>query len=182
MAQADRERTIARLTDGRLQILVATEVAARGLDVERISHVVNYDIPNDTEAYVHRIGRTGRAGRTGEAILFVAPREKRLLAGIERATRAKLERLDLPTVEMVTQAREARLRDRIRESLQDEQLIRMRKVIERFQTEEDVSTLDLAAALALMGPGSRAIRYEESGHSEQPTDARPAKPRDAGTR
>ena len=90
LVQAQRERTIGQLKDGRLDILVATDVAARGLDVERISHVLNYDIPTDTEAYVHRIGRTGRAGRSGEAILFVAPREKRMLMAIERATRQPL--------------------------------------------------------------------------------------------
>ena len=185
MVQADRERTITRLKDGRLQILIATDVAARGLDVERISHVVNYDIPNDTEAYIHRIGRTGRAGRTGEAILFVAPREKRLLASIEKATRGKLDRLELPTVEMVTKARVERFRARIRENLQAEQLGHMRGVLEELQQEEGIDPLDLAAALALMGPGERAIRFEESARSEvaepdiKPSKSRDARPRDA---
>ena len=90
--QAQRERTIAALKDGSIDILVATDVAARGLDVERISHVLNYDIPHDTESYVHRIGRTGRAGRSGTALLFVSPRERHLLKSIERATRQKLDR------------------------------------------------------------------------------------------
>ena len=162
MAQADRERTITRLKEGKLQVLVATDVAARGLDVERISHVINYHIPFDTEAYIHRIGRTGRAGRTGEAILFVAPREKRLLAGIERATRGKLARLELPTVEMVNNARVERFRARIREHLQSEELGHMREVLEAFQQDEAIDPLDLAAALALMGPGKHSIRYEEA--------------------
>src|SRR5690606_4375222 len=106
--QPMRERTIERLRGGELDILVATDVAARGLDVERISHVLNYDIPNDSESYVHRIGRTGRAGRTGEAILFVAPRERHLLRAIERATRQPLEVMGLPSIEAVNDQRLAR--------------------------------------------------------------------------
>src|SRR6185295_2323714 len=101
MKQAEREKTIARLKDGQLDILVATDVAARGLDVDRISHVLNYDIPSDPEAYVHRIGRTGRAGRSGEAILFITPRERHLLSAIERATRQPIQAMELPTVEAV---------------------------------------------------------------------------------
>src|SRR3982751_909299 len=105
IVQAQRERTIQQLRDGKLDILVATDVAARGLDVERISHVLNYDIPHDTEGYVHRIGRTGRAGRSGEAILFVTPREKRLLQTIERATRQPIEQMQLPTIQAVNDRR-----------------------------------------------------------------------------
>ncbi len=96
--QPQRERTVARLKAGQIDILVATDVAARGLDVERIGHVVNYDVPYDTESYVHRIGRTGRAGRKGEAILFIAPRERNMLRAIERATRQVIEPMNLPTV------------------------------------------------------------------------------------
>ena len=103
--QQQRERTIARLKAGQLDIVVATDVAARGLDVERISHVVNYDIPYDSQTYVHRIGRTGRAGRNGEAILFVAPREQNMLRIIERATRQPIERMQLPSVEDVNEQR-----------------------------------------------------------------------------
>src|SRR5699024_9873858 len=99
VAQQQRERLIRQLRDGRLDILVATDVAARGLDVERISHVLNYDIPYDTESYVHRIGRTGRAGREGQAILFVTPRERGMLRAIERATRQPIEGMQLPRVE-----------------------------------------------------------------------------------
>src|SRR5699024_10512692 len=97
--QKQRERIIQQLKDGRIDVLVATDVAARGLDVERISHVLNYDIPYDTESYVHRIGRTGRAGRAGEAILFVSPRERGMLRAIERATRQPIEQMELPRVE-----------------------------------------------------------------------------------
>ena len=113
MQQKERERTVARLKGGQLDILVATDVAARGLDVERISHVVNYDVPYDTESYVHRIGRTGRAGRNGEAILFVTPRERNMLRYIERATRQPLEPMELPTVADVNEQRVARFRQRI---------------------------------------------------------------------
>src|SRR5690606_26747687 len=98
---AQRERTVQKLKDGQLDIVVATDVAARGLDVERVSHVLNYDIPYDTESYVHRIGRTGRAGRSGEAILFVAPRERGMLRAIERATRQPIEQMELPSVDTV---------------------------------------------------------------------------------
>lgn len=108
--QNQRERTVNRLKKGQLDILVATDVAARGLDVERITHVINYDIPYDTEAYVHRIGRTGRAGRHGEAILFVAPRERRLLSAIENVTRKKIEQMELPSTDLINDQRVARFK------------------------------------------------------------------------
>ncbi|MGA9422420.1 MAG: DEAD/DEAH box helicase, partial [Rhodanobacteraceae bacterium] len=117
IVQAQRERTIERLRDGQLDILVATDVAARGLDVERISHVLNYDIPHDTESYVHRIGRTGRAGRSGEAILFVTPRERHLLRAIERTTRQRIEPMDLPSIEIVNDRRIAKFAQRIGDTL-----------------------------------------------------------------
>jgi ATP-dependent RNA helicase DeaD len=113
MDQKARERTIAQLKDGRIDVLVATDVAARGLDVERISHVLNFDIPYDTESYVHRIGRTGRAGRKGEAILFVAPRERGMLGAIERATRQKIEPMQLPSVDAVNEQRVGKFLGRI---------------------------------------------------------------------
>ncbi|MFB3091477.1 MAG: DEAD/DEAH box helicase, partial [Gammaproteobacteria bacterium] len=113
LQQKQRERTLTQLKSGKLDILVATDVAARGLDVDRISHVINYDIPNDTEAYIHRIGRTGRAGRTGEAILFVTPREKHWLHRIERATRQKIEMMELPSTEMINDKRVARFKQNI---------------------------------------------------------------------
>ena len=108
IAQAQRERTIAALKDGTIDILVATDVAARGLDVERICHVLNYDIPHDTESYVHRIGRTGRAGRSGQALLFVSPRERHMLKSIEKATRQQLTEAELPTVDHVNAQRVAK--------------------------------------------------------------------------
>ena len=117
MQQKERERAVSRLKGGKLDILVATDVAARGLDVERISHVVNYDVPYDTESYVHRIGRTGRAGRSGEAILFVTPRERNMLRAIERATRSPLEPMELPTHADVNEQRVARFRQRIMDAI-----------------------------------------------------------------
>ncbi|RSZ65421.1 DEAD/DEAH box helicase, partial [Corynebacterium hylobatis] len=148
IAQAQRERTVDQLKDGRLDILVATDVAARGLDVERISHVFNFDIPNDTESYVHRIGRTGRAGRTGEAILFVTPRERRMLSAIERATKAPLTEMELPSVDDVNEARKAKFADTITEALESDQLDVFRKMIKRYAEEKDVPLEDVAAALA----------------------------------
>ena len=115
--QALRERTIAALKDGSIDILVATDVAARGLDVERISHVLNYDIPHDPESYVHRIGRTGRAGRSGTALLFVSPRERHLLKSIEKVTRQPVTEVQLPSVEDVNAQRVAKFQDSITEAL-----------------------------------------------------------------
>ncbi|AKK05575.1 DNA/RNA helicase, superfamily II [Corynebacterium mustelae] len=148
IAQQQRERTVDQLKDGRLDILVATDVAARGLDVERISHVLNYDIPSDTESYVHRIGRTGRAGRSGEAILFVTPRERRFLRNIERATNAPLEEMELPTVDEVNESRKAKFADSITESLEDSQVAIFRSLIKAYSEEHDVPLEDIAAALA----------------------------------
>ena len=147
--QAQRERTIAALRDGRIDILVATDVAARGLDVERISHVLNYDIPHDTESYVHRIGRTGRAGRSGTALLFVSPRERHLLKAIEKATRQTLTESELPTVEDVNAQRVAKFADSITESLSAPGIELFRKLVEDYEREHDVPLADIAAALAL---------------------------------
>src|SRR6202021_215275 len=118
--QPQRERTVARVKAGEIAIVVATDVAARGLDVERIGHVVNFDVPYDTESYVHRIGRTGRAGRSGEAILFIAPRERNMLHAIERATRQPLESMTLPTVDDVNAKRMAKFKERIAAALKGE--------------------------------------------------------------
>ncbi|MGV9672502.1 MULTISPECIES: DEAD/DEAH box helicase [unclassified Gordonia (in: high G+C Gram-positive bacteria)] len=149
MVQAQRERTINQLKDGTIDILVATDVAARGLDVERISHVVNYDIPHDTESYVHRIGRTGRAGRSGNALLFVSPRERHLLRAIERATRQPLTEIGLPSVEDVNAQRVARFADSITENLGSDNLDMFRKLVEDYARDKDVAMADIAAALAL---------------------------------
>ncbi len=151
--QNQRERTIANLKKGNLDIIVATDVAARGLDVDRISHVVNYDIPYDTEAYVHRIGRTGRAGRQGDAILFVAPREKRLLNAIEKATRKKIEIMDLPSTELINDKRIAKFKQRITDTLASEDLGFFSQLIEQYQHEHNVPAEEVAAALAQLLQG-----------------------------
>ena len=157
MAQAQREKTVERLKRGSLDILVATDIAARGLDVDRISHVVNYDIPYDTEAYIHRIGRTGRAGRSGEAILFVAPRERRMLAAIERATRQKISRLELPTTETVNNKRIADFKQKISDTLAGGEMAFMQNLVEQYRNEHDVPALDIAAALAKMSIGDKSL-------------------------
>ena len=150
LAQQQRERTINQLKSGKLDLLVATDVAARGLDVDRISHVVNYDIAHDAEAYVHRIGRTGRAGRTGEAILFVTPRERRLLSSIEKTTRQPLLEMPLPSVEDVNAQRASRFAETITASLGSAHFHQFRGLIEQYHRENDVEMNDIAAALAVM--------------------------------
>jgi ATP-dependent RNA helicase DeaD len=147
--QAVRERTIAALKDGTIDILIATDVAARGLDVERISHVLNYDIPHDPESYVHRIGRTGRAGRSGTALLFVTPRERHLLKSIERVTRQKLVESELPSVDDVNAQRVEKFRDSITTALASPGIDLFRKLIEGYERDHDVPMADIAAALAL---------------------------------
>ncbi|MEQ8516000.1 MAG: DEAD/DEAH box helicase [Chromatocurvus sp.] len=154
VAQNLREKTVENLKTGRLDILVATDVAARGLDVDRISHVINYDIPYDAEAYTHRIGRTGRAGRHGEAILFVANRERRLLRAIERATGDRIEAMQLPTPQEVTDKRAARFKQQITEALDVAELDSSRQLVESYQHEFGVPVLDIAAALAFLARGA----------------------------
>jgi ATP-dependent RNA helicase DeaD len=152
IAQAQRERTIAALKEGGskgIDILVATDVAARGLDVERISHVLNYDIPHDTESYVHRIGRTGRAGRSGTALLFVSPRERHLLKAIEKATRQTLTETQLPTVEDVNAQRVAKFADSITDALTSPGVDLFRKLVQDYEREHNVPMADIAAALAV---------------------------------
>ncbi|CAN5159374.1 DEAD/DEAH box helicase [soil metagenome] len=158
VAQAQRERTVNQLKSGKLDILVATDVAARGLDVERISHVVNYDIPIDTESYVHRIGRTGRAGRSGAAISFVTPRERRLLDAIERATRQPLTQMQLPSVEDVNVTRLTRFDDAITEALgQGDRIAGFRDIISHYIAHHDVPEVDVAAALAIVAQGETPL-------------------------
>ena len=151
--QNQRERTIDYLKSGKLDILVATDVAARGLDVDRISHVVNYDIPHDTEGYVHRIGRTGRAGRKGDAILFVAPREIRMLHSIEKATNQKIEIMELPSTELINDQRIAKFKQLITDTLATEELGIFYQMIEQYQKEHEVPAIEVAAALALLLQG-----------------------------
>ncbi|HWQ25942.1 MAG TPA: DEAD/DEAH box helicase [Chlorobaculum sp.] len=153
MAQAQRERTIEQLKDGTLNIVIATDVAARGLDVDRISHVINYDIPMDTESYVHRIGRTGRAGRSGEAILFVSPRERGMLFAIERATRKRIDQMELPSTEIINDKRITRFKQRITDTIAGEDLEFYSRMVEQFCQEHDVSELEAAAALAKLLQG-----------------------------
>jgi ATP-dependent RNA helicase DeaD len=149
IVQAQRERTISALKDGSLDLLIATDVAARGLDVDRISHVLNYDIPQDNESYVHRIGRTGRAGRSGNALLFVTPRERHLLRAIEKATRSTLVESELPTVEDVNAQRVAKFRDSITDALGAPGIELFRSLIEDYERDNDVPMADIAAALAV---------------------------------
>ncbi|HJE91639.1 MAG TPA: DEAD/DEAH box helicase [Dietzia timorensis] len=156
-----RERTIGQLKDGRTDILVATDVAARGLDVPRISHVVNYDIPHDVESYVHRIGRTGRAGRSGHALLFVTPRERRLLSQIERATRQSLQEIQLPSVDDVNEMRMTKFAESITESLQDANLALFRRLVEQYASEHSVAMEDIAAALATQSRNSDEFLMKE---------------------
>jgi ATP-dependent RNA helicase DeaD len=176
--QKIRERTIQRLKDGQLDVLVATDVAARGLDVDRISHVLNYDIPYDTESYVHRIGRTGRAGRKGEAILFVAPRERGMLRAIERATRQPIEPMELPSVEAVNEQRVARFLDRIGGAIGDDALPLFRDLVERYEREHNVPMVEIAAALARLVQGDMPLLLQAP--AERPPLERPGRPEGRG--
>ncbi|MFC9893957.1 DEAD/DEAH box helicase [Nocardia sp. NPDC127579] len=180
IAQNQRERTIGHLKSGALDILVATDVAARGLDVERISHVVNYDIPHDTESYVHRIGRTGRAGRSGEALLFVAPRERHLLKAIERATRHPLAEMQLPSVDDVNAQRVAKFGDAITENLSSDNVALFRRLIEDYESEHNTPLVDIAAALAVGAyDGKKFLMEPEPEPIERPRRDRdrPERPR-----
>ena len=157
-----RERTVEKLKAGQIDILIATDGAARGLDVERITHVVNYDIPYDTESYVHRIGRTGRAGRTGDAILFVAPRERRMLRMIEQATRQPIEPMQMPTAKDINKHRLERFKQQIRETLESEQDLQpFQQIINEFLEDESTDPLDLCAALAKMVQGDEPLFMNE---------------------
>jgi len=168
LAQAQRERTIQQLKEGKLDILVATDVAARGLDVDRISHVLNYDIPYDTESYVHRIGRTGRAGREGDAILFVTPRERGMLRAIERATRQPIDMMELPSVETVNDRRITRFKDRITSALAASDLGVFRSLIEQYEREHDVPAIEIAAALARLAQGDKPLLLEAPARADRP--------------
>ena len=185
VAQPQRERTVEQLKAGTLDILVATDVAARGLDVERISHVVNFDIPVDTESYVHRIGRTGRAGRSGAAISFVTPRERRLLDAIEKATRQPLTQMQLPTVDDVNATRLARFDDAITEALgQHELMSAFRDIIGHYVEHHDVPEADVAAALAVVAQGGTSLLLTEDDVRpvRTPRDDRDARPARDGQR
>ena len=161
MTQALREKTVERLKNGGLDIVVATDVAARGLDVQRISHVVNYDIPYDTESYIHRIGRTGRAGREGSAILFVAPRERRMLAAIEQATRQKITPMKLPTRKDITERRVGLFKEQVHNAMQSEDLAFFEELVDRCQQEYEVEPRRIAAAMAYLLQQDRPLLPEE---------------------
>ena len=159
--QPVRERTVTQLKNAELDVLVATDVAARGLDVERVSHVVNYDIPTDTESYVHRIGRTGRAGRSGDAISFVTPRERYLLRHLEKANGVALEEMRLPSVDDVNTTRLARFDDAISAALSQQQRVDFfRDVVSHYVREHDVPEVDVAAALAVVLQGDQPLLLE----------------------
>jgi len=177
MAQVQRERTIEQLKNGKIDILVATDVAARGLDVERISHVINYDVPSDPESYTHRIGRTGRAGRSGDAILFITPRERGLLKAIERATRQPVSPLTLPTVKAVNDVRIAKFKDQITATLEAGGLEQFRSLIEDYEREQNVPAVDIAAALAKLGRGDVPLLIERPDRDPKPStwEDRPAR-------
>lgn len=161
MAQRARERTVEQFKEGKLDILVATDVAARGLDVDRISHVINFDAPQDAEAYVHRTGRTGRAGRTGEAILLLTRRERGMLRVIERATSTPLEPLTLPSTDEINERRTARFKERVLEAAASEQAPFFTQIIAELVEESGKSPLVLGGALAALAQGDQPLHLEQ---------------------
>jgi ATP-dependent RNA helicase DeaD len=187
MAQSLREQTIDKLKRSRVDILIATDVAARGLDVDRISHVINYDIPYDTESYIHRIGRTGRAGRAGNAILFVAPRERRMFYAIEKATKKKIERMELPSAEVLNDKRIDKFRQQITDVLAEDDLALFQTILEQYQQEHNIPALEIAAALAKIAQGDTPLLVKDkpqqkrrdfednSSNRNQPSERRPRK-------
>jgi ATP-dependent RNA helicase DeaD len=158
MAQAQRERIIEQLKSGQISIVVATDVAARGLDVRRVSHVINYDLPRDRESYVHRIGRTGRAGRSGEAILFMHPRGRRLLQSLERATRQTIEPMPLPNNRVINKQRVLRFHDRILGALSDPQYEVLASILQQFRRDHPELTEEhVLGALGVLATGERPL-------------------------
>ena len=177
MSQVLREKTVERLKKKSLDIVVATDVAARGLDVDRISHVVNYDIPYDTEAYIHRIGRTGRAGRTGHAILFVAPRERRMLAAIEKATRHRIREMRLPTREDIAERRVEQFKELVMGILESQELSFYREFVQALGKEKDLAPLDIASALTYLAQKERPLIPAEKSEREHYDDGRDSRKR-----
>ncbi|WP_241520764.1 DEAD/DEAH box helicase [Steroidobacter cummioxidans] len=163
IAQVQRERTIARLKSGQIDIVVATDVAARGLDVERVSHVVNYDVPYDPESYVHRIGRTGRAGRSGEAILFIAPRERNMLRIIERTTRQTVQQMQLPSIEDVNERRVAKFNEKLTAAIAANAGQQFMSLIESYERDNNIPAVEIAAALASIAQGATPLLMEAQG-------------------
>lgn len=162
MVQKQRERLVSKLKSGAIDILIGTDVVARGLDVDRISHVINYDIPYDTESYVHRIGRTGRAGRSGEAILFISRREQRMLRMIEKATNQPIEPMSIPTVADINDNRMQRFKNQISETLAAKDLSLYQQIVEEYEQATDFAPKQIAAALAYMIHGDQGMLLTET--------------------
>jgi ATP-dependent RNA helicase DeaD len=167
------------LKAGQLDIVVATDVAARGLDVERISHVVNYDIPYDSETYIHRIGRTGRAGRSGEAILFVAPRERNMLRIIERATKQRIEPMTLPSVADVNEQRVLKFKERVASAIESGQGTAFEELLLQVEREQNVPAIEIAAALAGLLQGATPFLLPEKDTVREPSIAETVRGSDA---
>jgi len=176
MNQQMREKTVERLKNGTIDIAIATDVAARGLDVERISHVVNYDVPYDTEAYIHRIGRTGRAGRTGSAILFVSPREKRMLRAIEQATRQPIMQMQLPSREDIADRRITQFKQILTETIEGQELGFFEELIEGYQQEHNIGLSEIAAALTYLAQKERPLVMEKRLEEDRPPRANDSAP------
>ncbi len=168
--QKQREKIIESLKNGKIDIIIATDVAARGLDVQRISHVINYDLPHDDEAYVHRIGRTGRAGREGNAILFLHPRERYVLTQLEKATRKKIDSMELPSNRDINKQRVSRFHEMITKALGHKDLSKFVSLIEQYQTDTDVPLEKIAAALGIIANAGKPLFQNDelklSGFSE----------------
>jgi len=172
IAQNQRERIVEQLKNGRLNLLVATDVVARGLDVDRISHVINFDAPHDSESYIHRIGRTGRAGRTGNAVLFLTPREKRMLGTIERATKQKIPALSLPSTEEVNAARVDRFKQKVVATTSSKNIDTFKKIFAELQSENDIDEHTLGAALAMLAQGKKPLFLKEHNFNETEKSSR----------
>ncbi len=179
MPQQARERTVEGLKSGKIDIVVATDVAARGLDVERITHVINYDIPYDTEAYVHRIGRTGRAGRSGDAILFVTHRERRMLRDIERATKSTIEPMELPSADDVSSMRVERFKERIRDAASNDAERDFHiEIVESLAEQSGLNMVEIAAALVKLAQGNSPLKVQEIAMPKERRDREPREKRD----
>ncbi len=161
MNQNQREKMVNQLKKGKIDILIGTDIVARGLDIDRITHVINYDIPYDTESYIHRIGRTGRAGKTGEAILFVAPRERNLLRAIEKATNKPIQRMNLPSVKDINDTRVLRFKQKITDVLNQNSLESYTDIVQSYQDEFNIPGIEIAAALAKIASGADPIELKD---------------------
>lgn len=176
--QQGRERTVEKLKQGKIDILVATDVVARGLDVERVSHVINYDIPYDSESYVHRIGRTGRAGRSGEAILLLSHREKRLLFSIEKTTKQPIESMPIPSITQLNETRLTRFKQAVSEAIVDDSLESLMPVVEQLKTENEASPETLMAALLKLAQGDEPLLLKEEDRPDLHSKPPPRESRD----